>query len=97
MEIVSVQFQSGKNNDEFGGREYSYHAAIPLKVGDTVAAPTRHGTATARVAKLNVSPGNAGCDIKLLKRIDSLAGAKPPEGGQLTITEYAGGMAPPEF
>ena len=97
MEIVSVQFQSKKNKEEYGGREYSYHAAIPLKVGDIVAVPTKHGTGTAKVTKLNVALGNVGCDIKLLKRIESLAEVMAPEESQHAITDTADCVQQPEF
>ena len=97
MEIVSVQFQSKQNKEEFSGRDYSYYAAIPLKMGDVVTVPTRHGTGTAKVTKVNVKPNEVGCDLRLLKSIESLAEVKPPVDSQPTIAEAADAVPPPIF
>ena len=97
MKIVQVQFQSKHNKDLFAGREYSYYAAIPLKLDDIVAVPTKHGTGVAKVTKVNVSPDDVGCDIRLLKSVESLAEEKAPKESQPTINDTATSVPAPTF
>jgi len=67
-EIVKVQFPSKAASDGFGGKEYSYFASLPLKVGDLVKA----GQGKARVTRVNVGTDEIGADIKHLGTISSL-------------------------
>ena len=42
-EIVKVRFKSRFQPGEWSPREYSYYAAVPLKVGDLVVVPSKYG------------------------------------------------------
>jgi hypothetical protein len=73
LEIISVQFQDKTDKTKYAGREYSYYTAIPVKVGDFVAAPQKFGTGIACVSRVNVSAAELKFDIRLLKTITAFA------------------------
>ncbi len=58
MDFVKVQFKS-RFNDEYGGREYTYIADVPLEVGDIVSVPTSNGDGEARVCRVGVPEAEA--------------------------------------
>jgi len=79
MEIVSVQFQSKNDKEEYTGREYSYIAGVPLKLGDIVAVPTKNGIGVAKVTKVNLRASDVGCPLSVLKKIDTLVENTPAD------------------
>jgi hypothetical protein len=55
MSIVSVQFQSKNNPEEFAGREYTYFSNVELAEGDVVMAPTKNGQGVVRVCRADMA------------------------------------------
>lgn len=53
-EIVKVRFKSRFQPGEWSPREYSYYAAVPLKVGDLVVVPSKYGESVAKVSQVHV-------------------------------------------
>ena len=52
--IISVKYEDNFVPKTFGGKAYSYYTAIPVKIGDLVAAPTAHGEKIARVSEIDI-------------------------------------------
>ena len=65
--IVKVQYKQ----DIFGysGREYTYYTDMPLKVGDIVMAPTKHGESRCRVSAINVRESECVSILHLMRTI----------------------------
>lgn len=53
-EIVKVRFKSHFQPGEWSPREYSYYAAVPLKVGDLVVVPSKYRESVAKVSQVHV-------------------------------------------
>lgn len=53
-EIVKVRFKSRFQPGEWSPREYSYYAAVPLKVGDLVVVTSKYGDSVAKVSQIHV-------------------------------------------
>ena len=70
--IVSVQFMSTVRPGEFVGRDYTYYADQPLKVGDCVAVPSRYGESMAQVTAVNIPEYRV--DPKILKVLKHITG-----------------------
>lgn len=97
MEIVKVKFQNRANKEEFSGREYSYFAYIPLRVGDIVKVPTAKGYGIGKVVEVNVSTSDVGCPLDNLRTIRQLANSdeeKPQDPKQESDRKPSKGMRP---
>lgn len=65
--IVQVQYENKSGG--YDGREFSYVADVPLKVGDIVKAPTKYGDRQARVCRVDVPILSIGCKAGELRHI----------------------------
>lgn len=54
IDIVTVQYEARMEPGTFGGREYTYYAEVPLKVGDVVKVPTKFSSSLARVVRVGI-------------------------------------------
>ena len=84
MNIISVQFQSKLNPEEFAGREYTYYINGTVEVGDIILVPTKNGTGTAIVYRTDMKESDITEDIKpFIKTIDEII--YPAEEDKLTF------------
>lgn len=83
MQIVSVQFEDKYSSDGgYGGRNYSYFSAIPLKVGDEVIAPTKHGESKAVVTAVDLPVSAIAAFKDAVKTIERLAQEEEEEASK---------------
>lgn len=76
VDIVSVQFMSRTRPGEFVGREYTYYADNPLKVGDCVAVPSKFGESLAKVTVIGIPEYKV--DQKILPLLRHITGKPVP-------------------
>lgn len=67
-DIVAVQYEARMEPGTFGGREYTYYAEVPLKVGDVVKVPTKFSSNLARVSKMGIPAYRVPENIKAIMR-----------------------------
>ena len=79
LDIVTVQYTDESTPGEFAGRNYSYYADVPLKVGDCVAVPSRRGTSLAKVTEIGIPDYRVESRVKEIMRHITTAPVPPPK------------------